>query len=185
LRAEARSEGGRWLGLTAALAEALGLDGVLVGDSTMACYYGALSNLPAYRPRSFLYPTGLGTLGYGLPAAIGAKLARSEDPVIALHGDGGVMFTVPELAAAAALRLPLPVVVVDNGGYGEIRAEMVQRDDPVHAVELPGPDFAALARSLGCHGVRVEDAAGVAAALPAALAADRPTLIHVPESGTH
>jgi acetolactate synthase-1/2/3 large subunit len=185
LRAEARAEGGRWLGLTAALAQALGPDGVLVGDSTMACYYGALSNLPAHRPRSFLYPTGLGTLGYGLPAAIGAKLARPEAPVVALHGDGGVMFTVAELAAAAAIGLPLPVVVVDNGGYGEIRAEMRDRDDPVHAVDLPGPDFAALARSLGCHGIRVADAAALAAELPAALAADRPTLIHLPESGAH
>ena len=48
---------------------------VLAADSAMACYYGALSNLPLHRPRSFLYPTGLGTLGYGLPAAIGAKVA--------------------------------------------------------------------------------------------------------------
>ncbi|RAG83993.1 acetolactate synthase [Streptacidiphilus pinicola] len=185
LQADARTEGNRWLGLTAALAGALGPEGVFAGDSTMACYYGALSNLPAHRPRSFLYPTGLGTLGYGLPAAIGAKLARPDAPVVALHGDGGLMFTVAELAAAAALRLPLPVVVVDNGGYGEIRAEMADRDDPVHAVELPAPDFVTLARSLGCHGVRAADAAAVAAALPAALATDRPTLIHVPESGAH
>ncbi|MGH3226406.1 MAG: 5-guanidino-2-oxopentanoate decarboxylase, partial [Streptosporangiaceae bacterium] len=150
-RADARAEGSAYLGLTAALAQALGTDGILAGDSTMACYYGTLSNLPAYHPRSLLSPTGLGTLGYGLPAAIGAKLARPDAPVIALHGDGGIMFTVPELISAAELRLPLPVVVIDNGGYGEIRSEMAGRHDPVHAVDLLEPDFTGLARSLGCH----------------------------------
>lgn len=181
LAADARAEGAAYLGLTAALARALGSDGILAGDSTMACYYGVLSNLPAYHPRSLLYPTGLGTLGYGLPAAIGATLARPDAPVIALHGDGGIMFTVAELITAAELGLPLPVVVVDNGGYGEIRNEMAERGDPVHAVDLLTPDFPLLARSLGCHGVRVTEPTGLADALASALAADRPTLIHVPE----
>ena len=180
-QAEARAEGAAYLGLTAALAGALGTAGILAGDSTMACYYGVLSNMPAYRPRTLLYPTGLGTLGYGLPAAIGAKLARPDAPVIALHGDGGLMFTVPELISAAQLRLPLPVVVVDNGGYGEIRNEMADRGEPVHAVDLLGPDFTGLARALGCHGVRVSGPAELPGALTAALAADRPTLIHLPE----
>ncbi|MCM2424995.1 thiamine pyrophosphate-dependent enzyme [Streptomyces sp. RKAG337] len=179
--AQARAEGADYLGLTAALAQALGHDGFLVGDSAMACYYGALSNLPAHHPRSFLYPTGLGTLGYALPAAIGAKLARPDAPVVALHGDGGVMFTIQELASAAQLRIPLPVVVVDNGGYGEIRNEMTAREDPVHAVDLPGPDFPAIARAMGCHGVRVDGSAALARSLESALAADRPTLIHLPE----
>ncbi len=181
LQADARAEGAAYLGLVGALAQALGTDGILAGDSTMACYYGVLSNLPAYHPRSLLYPTGLGTLGYGLPAAIGAKLARPDTPVIALHGDGGIMFTVPELISAAGLRLPLPVVVVDNGGYGEIRAEMAARGDPVHAVDLLQPDFAELARSLGCHGARAGGPAELASVLATALAADRPTLIHLPE----
>ncbi|MFI9105476.1 5-guanidino-2-oxopentanoate decarboxylase [Streptomyces fildesensis] len=179
--AQARAEGADYLGLTAAIAQALGHDGFLVGDSAMACYYGALSNLPAHHPRSFLYPTGLGTLGYALPAAIGAKLARPEAPVVALHGDGGIMFTIQELASAAELRIPLPIVVADNGGYGEIRNEMTARKDPVHAVDLPGPDFPAIARAMGCHGVRVDGSAGLARSLESALAADRPTLIHLPE----
>jgi thiamine pyrophosphate-dependent acetolactate synthase large subunit-like protein len=179
LQADARAEGAAYLGLTAALAQALGTDGILAGDSTMACYYGALSNLPAYHPRSLLYPTGLGTLGYGLPAAIGAKLARPDAPVIALHGDGGIMFTVQELISAAELRLPLPVVVVGNGGYGEIRNEMAARGDPVHAVDLLEPDFPGLARALGGHGIRLSGSAGLADALASALAGDRPTLIYL------
>jgi thiamine pyrophosphate-dependent acetolactate synthase large subunit-like protein len=179
LRADAQKEGADYLWIVDALAGALGRDGILAGDSAMACYYGALANLPAYAPSSFLYPTGYGTLGYGLPAAIGAKLARPDAPVIALLGDGGVMFTIAELASAAQLRLPLPVVVVDNSGYGEIKAEMVDRGDPVHAVDLESPDFVALGRALGCHATSA-DVDTLARELTSALAADRPTLIHVP-----
>jgi thiamine pyrophosphate-dependent acetolactate synthase large subunit-like protein len=101
--------------------------------------------------------------------------------VIALLGDGGIMFTVAELAAAAQLRLPLPVVVVDNAGYGEIRNEMAERGDPVHAVDLDALDFAALGRVLGCHGVAVDDEFALAEALERAFAADRPTVLHVHE----
>ena len=180
-RADARTEGGPWSGLVDAIAQCLGRDGVLAGDSTMACYYGALSNLPRYRPGTFLYPAGLGTLGYGLPAAIGAKVARPQTRVMALHGDGGVMFTIAELAAAAELRLALPVVVVDNGGYGEIRNEMVDRNDPVHAVGLGRPDFPAVARAMGCHGVAVADDGDLIVELERAFTADRPTLLLVQE----
>ncbi|MGH3190691.1 MAG: thiamine pyrophosphate-dependent enzyme, partial [Streptosporangiaceae bacterium] len=65
--------------------------------------------------------------------------------------------------------------------YGEIRSEMAGRHDPVHAVDLLEPDFTGLARSLGCHGVRVTGPAELSRALAAALAAHRPTLIHLPE----
>ncbi|MEU7897142.1 5-guanidino-2-oxopentanoate decarboxylase [Nonomuraea sp. NPDC049152] len=177
LRAEAEREGARWLGIVRALAAALGPDGVVAGDSAMACYYGALPNL---RGR-LLYPAGFGTLGYGLPAAIGAAVARPDLPVAALMGDGGLMFTVAELATAVQLGLPLPVVVVDNGGYGEIRAEMAARHDPVHAVDLPSPDFPLLARALGAYGTAADDPDGLREALVTALKADRPTLIHVRE----
>jgi len=181
LRADARAEGAPYLWIVDALATALGRDGVLAADSAMVCYYGALANLPAYAPGSFLYPTGYGTLGYGLPAALGAKVGRPDTPVVALLGDGGIMFTLAELAAAAQLRLPLPVVVVDNGGYGEIRNEMGERGDPVHAVDLESPDFVALARALGCLAERADDPAALAGALARALAADRPTLLRVRE----
>ncbi|GAA2381592.1 thiamine pyrophosphate-binding protein [Nonomuraea africana] len=177
MRAEAEREGARWLGIVRALAAALGPDGVVAGDSAMACYYGALPNLGG----RLLYPAGFGTLGYGLPAAIGAAVAGPGRPVAALMGDGGLMFTVAELATAVQLGLPLPVVVVDNGGYGEIRAEMAARHDPVHAVDLPSPDFPLLAHALGAYGTAAEDPEALRAALVAALKADRPTLIHVRE----
>ncbi|MCZ4556943.1 5-guanidino-2-oxopentanoate decarboxylase [Rhodococcus maanshanensis] len=181
IRDDARREGARYVRLCEVLDDVLDDSAVLAADSAMACYYGALSNLPLHRPRSFLYPTGLGTLGYGLPAAIGAKVAAPDRQVVAMLGDGGVMFTIAELAAAAEAKLAIPVVIVDNGGYGEIRNEMADRNEAVHAVDLGAPDFPALARALGCHGVALESTDQVGAAVAAALAADRPTLIHVRE----
>jgi acetolactate synthase-1/2/3 large subunit len=178
---DAAHEAERWSWLLDGIAQALGEDGIVAADSAMVCYYGAIPALPAYRPRSFLYPTGYGTLGYAVPAALGAKLGRPSARVLALAGDGGVMFTIAELAAGAEAGLAVPVVVVDNGGYGEIRKEMRERgDDPV-AVDFPGIDFAALGRALNCHGTRAESADALDDALERAFAADRPTLIHVPE----
>lgn len=183
VRADARADGAEWLPVVDALAAVLPRDALVAADSAMVCYYGALANLPVHRPSGFLYPTGFGTLGYGLPAAIGAKVALPDAPVVALLGDGGLMFTVAELASAAALGVGLPVVVVDNGGYGEIRNEMVDRGDPVHAVDLDPPDLAALARSLGCAGVTLHGAIGLGDAVGKALAADRPTVVHVRHGG--
>lgn len=176
---EARAEGAEWLPVVRQLAEALPRDAIVAGDSAMVCYYGALTNLATSRPGSFLYPTGFGTLGYGLPAAIGAKVAAPDAPVVALLGDGGVMFTLGELATAADLAVPLPIVVVDNSGYGEIRNEMIDRDDPVHAVTFRSPDFAAIGRAVGCDGVTLDGPAGLADAVRRAFAADRPTVIHL------
>jgi thiamine pyrophosphate-dependent acetolactate synthase large subunit-like protein len=178
---EARVLGAPWSWIFDGIAAALGRDGIVAGDSAMVCYRGAVAALPAYHPAAFLYPTGYGTLGYGLPAAIGAKVGRPEARVIALLGDGGIMFTIAELAAAAQLRLPLPVVVVDNAGYGEIRNEMAARGDPVHAVDLDVIDFAALGRVLGCEGAVVDDRDGLADALERAFEADRPTVLHLHE----
>lgn len=184
--ADSRREGAEWTGLVDAMAGALPRDVILSADNAMACYYGAMANLATHTPASFLFPTGYGTLGYGLPAAIGAKVGNPDRPVVAMLGDGGVMFTVQELATAAVLGIALPVVVVDNSGYGEIRNEMVDRRDPVHAVDFPAPDFAALGRALGCYGTTVDDPTEVTTAIRDALAADRPTVIHVrmPEGGT-
>ena len=178
-RAAAAEDGARWADVLAALGDALGKDGVLAADQTMVSYYGAVSALPAFKPRSFLFPTGYGTLGYAVPAAIGAKLGRPDARVAALAGDGGVLFSVTELAAAAQERLAIPVVIVDNSGYGEIRNEMRDRGDEPLGVDFPGLDFAALGRALNCHGLRAEGREEIRDALEAAFAADRPTVIHV------
>ncbi|MEV6238321.1 5-guanidino-2-oxopentanoate decarboxylase [Lentzea sp. NPDC051838] len=178
-RKHARTQGAPWLPLVEAMQEVLAPGAIIAADSAMACYYGTLSNLPLEAPASFLYPTGFGTLGYGLPAAIGAKMGAPDRQVVALHGDGGVMFTLPELATAAQERLALPVIICDNGGYGEIRREMADRSEPVHGVNLPGIDFARVAKGLNCHGLTLDDEDKFAAALRKAFTADRPTVLHV------
>jgi thiamine pyrophosphate-dependent acetolactate synthase large subunit-like protein len=181
LGAEARSVGRAYLGLCASLSAVLDRDAVVVADQSMSCYYGLLANLPLHRPRSFVYPAGLGTLGYALPAAIGAAIARPGRQVVSVLGDGGVMFSLAELATAAQARLALPVVIVDNSGYGEIRREMIERDGRALAVDLPVVDFPAVARALGCHGVAAGSYEEVGPAVSESFSADRPTLIHVRE----
>ena len=170
-----------YAGWLPALRAGLPDDAVIAGDNAMVCYHGAIGGLPVGAPRSFLFPTGFGTLGFAVPAALGAALGAPERPVAALSGDGGLMFSVGELASAAALGLPMPVVVFVNEGYGEIRNEMVDAGQPPVGVDLPVPDLPALARSLGCRGTAVEDPAGLTAAVAEALDAPVPTLIAVPE----
>jgi acetolactate synthase-1/2/3 large subunit len=179
MAAEARAEAAPWLSTLDAIASVLDRDAAVFGDNTMAAYRGALGALPVHTPGGFCFPTGFGTLGYAVPAAFGAAVAAPGRQIVALVGDGGLMFSVQELAAVAAEGVPLPVVVFDNGGYGEIRDQMRQGGfDPV-AVDLPTPDLVALARSLGGFGVRCDGPEEVAARLREALARPGPTVLAV------
>ncbi|MBZ9538560.1 5-guanidino-2-oxopentanoate decarboxylase [Modicisalibacter tunisiensis] len=154
-------------------------DATLVGDSTGAVYAGNfVVDMPAPR-RWFNAATGYGTLGYGLPAALGAALAVPERPVVALVGDGGLMFTLGELATARDAGVPLIVVVWNNDGYGEIRRYMDASAVPRLGVDLPAPDLVGLAESFGCHGRRLTTPAALHDALVTARHADRPTLIEI------
>jgi thiamine pyrophosphate-dependent acetolactate synthase large subunit-like protein len=178
-RTEARADGGAYEQINAAVRSALPAEGVLAGDSSQVTYLGSVHFFDVPAPRRFCYTPGYATLGYGLPAAIGAALAQPDRPVAALVGDGALMFCVQELATAVDLRLPLPVVVVDNGGYREIRDQQAARSIPPVGVDLPTPDLAALAVAFGAHGVRTTDPGALTALVADALSADRPTLIHL------
>ncbi|MET8806523.1 5-guanidino-2-oxopentanoate decarboxylase [Streptomyces sp. NPDC004546] len=179
--AETAARDARWIPYLRAVREVLAADAVITSDSAQCCYYGALPHLPVGPEGRYLHPTGFGTLGYALPAALGAKVAEPHRQVLALSGDGGLQFTVQELATAVQLRLPLPIVVFDNGGYGEIRDEMRARGDVPAAVDLAPVDLPALARAYGGHGTRACDPAALARALTEALDRPGPTLITVPE----
>lgn len=154
---------------------------IVAADSTMACYYGVQTGWSARAGDRFLYPAGAGTLGYGLPAGIGAKLAAASARVIAIEGDGGSMFTIAELAAAVQAKVQVTLIIVDNGGYGEIRNEMADRGDEPSGVVLSGPDFPALARAMGARGVHVDGEDALLSALHQADEHAGPTLIHITE----
>jgi thiamine pyrophosphate-dependent acetolactate synthase large subunit-like protein len=178
---QARTEAARWLSALDAIASTLDRDAIVAADNAMGCYYGALGSLPSRTPGGFLFPTGFGTLGYAVPAAFGAAVAHPGRQVLALVGDGGLMFSVQELAAVAAERIPLPVVVFANGGYGEIRAQMRDAGISPVGVDLPVPDLVGLARSLGGHGVAPRDATDLATELAAAFERPGPTVLVVEE----
>jgi 5-guanidino-2-oxopentanoate decarboxylase len=161
-----------------ALRPVLPAETVVMGDITQLVYTGCFA-FPVDRPGSWYYPAGYCTLGCALPMAIGAKLAAPERPVIAVAGDGGFMFTMPELAVAAELGQALPILLWNNDALGQIRDDMDARDIPRIGVEPRNPDFALLAQSFGCHAARPDSLDALADAMAQALAASAPTLIEV------
>jgi thiamine pyrophosphate-dependent acetolactate synthase large subunit-like protein len=183
LAAVRRDPGPRW---TPAIAELIGTlrralpdDAIIVNDQTGLTYW-AEWRLPVYAPRTFLYPVGSATLGYAVPAAIGAKIARPDAPVIAIAGDGGFMFSVAELATAVKYRLPIAFLVVNDGRYGAIKFLQEKIfEGRWGETELSNPDFVALARSFGARAERLETVAALPAALAAAFAADGPTVVEL------
>jgi 5-guanidino-2-oxopentanoate decarboxylase len=162
------------------LSEAMGLDGVVVSDMTQIGYTGC-THYRAPRPRSWLFPMGYGTMGYALPAAIGAKVSSPNRPVAALVGDGGFLFTVPELATAVELGLPLPILLWNNDALGEIADFMRARGIPEIGVRPRNPDFLALARAFGAEARRPDSLGALAETISDALSQPGPTLIEVRE----
>ena len=134
---------------------------MVAGDSSQVTYYGTVHHWPFTPANRLLYPT--------------ADAAR---PVIGLFGDGAAMFSIQELITATEQRLAVPIVIVDNGGYAEIREQMVERHIAPQAVDLYRPDIPALARAMGAHGVAAATADDIAWMAAQALNADRPTVIH-------
>ena len=123
-------------------------DVIFVGDSTQPVYSGNLGFEALATRRWFNSSTGFGTLGYGLPAAIGAMIG-SKSPVVSLIGDGGIQFTIAELICAAELELPLIVLLWNNQGYGEIRRYMEEGGLPLIGVNIKTPNFEPLAAGFG------------------------------------
>ncbi|MDM0113769.1 5-guanidino-2-oxopentanoate decarboxylase [Variovorax sp. J22R133] len=138
---------------------------IFAGDSTQPVYQGNLAiDMPGPR-RWFNSSTGYGTLGYGLPAAVGAQLAAPGTPVVCLIGDGGLQFTLPELASAVEAGVPIVVLLWNNFGYGEIKRYMQRRDIAPIGVDIYTPDFQMLARGFGCDACRADDEASLREAL--------------------
>lgn len=168
------------IGHLKAIRDVLPDHGVVIDELTQVGYAGR-NAYETRAPRTYISCGYQGTLGWGVAAALGAKHALGDVPVIALSGDGGFMFNVQELASAVRHRIPVVVVVFNDGAYGNVRN--MQRDlhgNRLIASDLANPDFVRLAESFGIGGWRVTSPAALRQALDSALATNEPALIEVP-----
>lgn len=134
-------------------------------------------------PRTYLASGGAGTLGYDLPAAIGAKVARPQEVAVAVVGDGGIGFTVEELAMACQHKIPIVVVIVNNGYLSLIRQNQRYAYEYEYGVDLTydgrGVDWVRVAEAFGCYAERVTEPGQLRAAFQRAVDAGRPAVIDV------
>ena len=154
-------------------------DAIVAGDQTEPVYAAnQFHQSPA--PRSYFNSsTGYGTLGYGLPAAFGAKLGAPSRPSVCLIGDGGLQFSLPELASAVEAKIAAAVIVWNNSSYGEIKAFMAERGIPQIGVDIYTPDLVMLATAMGCAASRPASIAELKRELAASVTRDVPTLIEI------
>ncbi len=167
--------------LLAAVRAAITDEAVVFSDMTQVAYLGNYA-FTAERPGTWFHPSGYGTLGYALPAAIGALVAEPARPVLALAGDFGFQFTSQELATAVELELSLPVVIWNNSALGQIRDDMVAAGIPPTGVIGHNPDFLALARAYGAHAQRARGAEELTEAIRSALQRRGPTVLEAVEA---
>lgn len=182
IAAEMRETAPETVALAEIIAGALPDDAIVAGDSSQIVYMALGSVLASAHPHSLLYTPTYATLGYGLPAAIGARVAQTEHPVVTMIGDGALMFCVNELVTAIEQRLDLTIVCVDNGGYAEIRQNELDRGMTPIGVDLVQPDWAALTTAFGATGRRVENRDDIASSIRAAIADGGVQLVHLPQN---
>jgi thiamine pyrophosphate-dependent acetolactate synthase large subunit-like protein len=154
-RAALRRVAGPVIDLLDVLRSALPRDAIVVDDLCLPGYWSPLA-LEVFEPRTLLHPGMFGTLGYALPAAIGAQLSRPDRVTVALCGDGGFLFSSQELATAVQQQVHLVAVVFNDNAYGALK---LFQDRLKHGrrigVDLKSPDFARLGEAYGAHGVKL------------------------------
>ena len=140
----------------------------------------AMQKFMPMRGQDSFYTMASGGLGYGLPASVGIALGYPERRTVCLIGDGSAMYSIQALWTAAQRKLPLTVVVINNGGYGAMRSfSQVMQVRNVPGLDLPGIDFVQIAQGLGCDAVRISKAAELVPALTRGLAHHGVSLIEV------
>ncbi|WP_439360074.1 benzoylformate decarboxylase [Bradyrhizobium sp. DASA03007] len=140
----------------------------------------AMQKFMPMRGQDSFYTMASGGLGYSLPAAVGMALGKPKQRTVCLIGDGSAMYSIQALWTAAQRKLPLTVVVINNSGYGAMRSfSQVMQVRNVPGLELPGIDFVRLAESMGCHAVRVSEAAELGEALKRGMAHEGTSLVEV------
>ncbi|MDJ1370202.1 thiamine pyrophosphate-binding protein [Gulosibacter molinativorax] len=166
--------------VAARIISALPADVILGGDSSQIVYNGIGSRFRVEEPASLIYMGTYCTLGYALPAAIGAKIAEPSRTVGAVVGDGALMFSIQELQTAKEQGLDIFVICVDNGGYGEIKQNETDRDIAPVGVQLSQPDWPLVAEAFGGSGFAVTDPVDLEDTIREAVARKGVTLVHVP-----
>jgi thiamine pyrophosphate-dependent acetolactate synthase large subunit-like protein len=152
----------------------------VVNDQTGINYWMEW-HFPVLAPRTFLYPVGSATLGYAVPAAIGAKVAMPERAVVAVVGDGGFMFSVNELATAVKYRLGIVFLVLNDERYGAIKyLQEAMFGGRWGEADLANPDFVALAHAFHAEGRRVQGLDDLGPAVTQALGHPGPTVLELP-----
>jgi acetolactate synthase-1/2/3 large subunit len=156
-------------------------DGIVVGEATQLVYAARIA-MPFYHPRTFITPGYQGTLGYGFPTALGAKVANPDKQVISITGDGGFLFGASELAIAVQHRIATVTLIFNNSAYGNVKRAQIQKyGGKVIASDLHNPDFVKLAECYGAQGLRAETPEALASAIRRGFNHDDgPTLIEIP-----
>ena len=137
--------------------------------------------MPFHRPRSWLTSGGLGTMGYGLPAGIGAYFAAPDRPIVVICGDGGIQMNIQELATAVQYKVPVKVIIMNNYYLGMVRQwqEKFYEGRYSHSYMDAMPNFVKLAEAYGAAGFRVEKGKDLAPTLKAAFATPGPVVVDV------
>ncbi|RMH52815.1 MAG: thiamine pyrophosphate-binding protein [Alphaproteobacteria bacterium] len=168
--------------LVAEINRALPPEGILVADGGFAAHWAGLLFDTRLAGRGFVPDRGFASIGYGLPGAMGAALARPGTPVVGLTGDGGFNMVLGELETARRMGLGITIVVVNNAASGYVKAlqHLMYGEGAYQSADLAETDYARVAAAMGCHGLRVEDPGALAGALAEALAeTGRPSVIDV------
>lgn len=140
------------------------------------------TDLAAYAPRTFFYPSNYATLGWGFPAAIGAATGQSDRWTVCMSGDGGFLMTAQELATATRYNLRMIIVVHNDSTYGAIKALQRARHESRYIdIDLNNPDLVQFGESFGVRSCRTRNSEEFASAVHKALGNDGPSLIEVPD----
>lgn len=150
---------------------------IIVGDSTKPIYHANFVHRAPAPRHWFNAATGFGTLGYALPAAIGAKLGKPSTPVVAIVGDGGFQFTLNELMCASQEGIAIAIIIWNNNSYREINDFMERNDIKPVGVQVSGPDLALLAQAMHAHYARANDIQNISRLLESLSTLNAPLLI--------
>jgi acetolactate synthase-1/2/3 large subunit len=163
-----------------AIRAALPADGIFIEDVTQTGFAARMA-WPVSAPRLYLSPGYQDALGWGYGTALGAAAVAGGRKVVLATGDGGFMFQATELATAMHHRLPVVVVVLDDGAFGNVRRIQAQQyGNRLIASDLTNPDFVRFAESFGMAAFKATSPQGLQEALRQAFALDAPALVHVP-----